>query len=376
MSLKNHFTDHFISLSLSPVFFATVACCAGILSCHYNMSLLFISVTFLCIYQFLFFLKKTDIHLIAVLCGVAYGGAYYRYESLVSHNKASYEVLPKKPFNACARVIDLETCTKAKFKTILTVALTSLEKEDTHIPFTENLRINVIDTPELLVDDIITLRALTYKPPKNSSFRQYLFKEGILASLYCVKLNYTLHKRPRYSFGRWRAYLRDRITKRLSYSLSPASYSLFCALFLGKKLSDSGFYKELRAYCTYWGIVHYLARSGLHVVLIASTLSIFLRLIPVHFFLKEALLLLFILIYHGLTWPSVSFNRALITLILYKIYTLQSLDFKTLHILSITTLIILFINPLQLFFLDFQLSFGLTGALAWFNEVKLVSARK
>ena len=106
-------------------------------------------------------------------------------------------------------------------------------------------------------------------------------------------------------------------------------------------------------------------------MLLAGCWHYLLRFFPLHFFLKQLILLLLVLLYHLFTFPSISFLRALITYILYKICVFQNLSYNPLHILSLTTFGVLLVNPFQLFFLDFQLSFGLTFALAWFNEVRL-----
>ena len=124
-------------------------------------------------------------------------------------------------------------------------------------------------------------------------------------------------------------------------------------------------------YCSYWGIVHYLARSGIHVVLTVSCWELVMRFIPLHFFIKQLILILLILVLHLFTWPSISFMRAVTTFLLSKGCTLSSLAFQPIHILSLTTFFTLVAYPLYLFSLDFQLSFGLTFVLAWLYEVRL-----
>ena len=178
------------------------------------------------------------------------------------------------------------------------------------------------------------VHGICHKPSRNNLLKRSFLKEGITASLYMPHLTYTLLNRPLYSYARWRSDYRNRITARLAQTLSPRSYTLFCALFLGMKQSQNKEYKELHAYCAYWGILHYLSRSGLHALLITGVLSSFLRYVPLHFFLKELLMAFCIIIYHSLTWPSIPFTRAFITFLLYKLFAFRRISYKALHILS------------------------------------------
>ncbi len=67
------------------------------------------------------------------------------------------------------------------------------------------------------------------------------------------------------------------------------------------------------------------------------------------------------------------YARALYTFILYKICILHKRPSHLVYLLSLVCFFVLLDNPMQLFFLDFQLSFTLTFALAWFNQI---SSRK
>ena len=380
MFLKNSvalwWANQWVPLSVSPLFFATVACCAGIVARHYAVSIVFSGAGILGLCAVLLFLcKKSTKMLIAGISIVAFFGAYLRYDRVLTDHLNTYKQLPRQSFDAYAQVIDLEVKRGSRFTSKITVALSSCIKNGIQVPSNAHLVINLIQAPALCVGDSILIHRISHKPLTSRSFEQYLHKEGLTTSLYLPRLSYTLHKRPLYSLTRWRYNCRNRLAKRLSVALSPPCYTLFCTLFLGMKQSHSSYYKKLQTYCSYWGIMHYLSRSGLHALIVTGVLAWFLRFIPLHFFLKEGILVLGILLYHSLTWPSIAFVRALSTLLLYKLFTIGGSSYKTLQILSLITGGVLLINPLQLFSLDFQLSFGLTWTLAWFNEVRLVAKR-
>ncbi len=96
--------------------------------------------------------------------------------------------------------------------------------------------------------------------------------------------------------------------------------------------------------------------------------SFLLSFIRIPWIIVQILLFLLLGIYYLLSWPSVSFIRACIAWLCYQGFSLTGKSTRALHIISLTTLIVLLINPYQLFFLDFQLSFGLTCVLAWWQE--------
>ena len=373
--MQHYSSKYWITLSLSPLFFATLTCCGGILAYEYALSLLYSYAALLTVYSVLFFFKKNNLLLIAVVSTLSFFGGYSRYKQVLSSHITTYKQLPTKPFDACGHIIESEIKRDSRFPSTLSIALSSINRGKKRVPYNAHIVIHLMKAPPLCVGDSISIRGISHKPLRSLSFQRYLYKEGLTTSLYMPSLIYTLHKRPQYSLARWQSAYKQRLTTRLSKTLSPLCYTLFCTLFLGMKQPQNKHYKQLQKYCSYWGIMHFLSRSGLHAVLIMGIVGQILRLLPVPFLGKELISALCMLIYHSLSWPSIAFTRALTTLLLYKLFTLQRNTYKTLHILSLTTLGVLLVNPLQLFALDFQLSFGLTWTLAWFNEVRLLAKR-
>jgi|GEM_PF-1673167 len=161
----------------------------------------------------------------------------------------------------------------------------------------------------------------------------------------------------------------------LKLKMSAKTYALFSSIFLGIKMGSTATMRQLREQCSYWGIVHYLARSGLHVGLVIFIISLLLGLFPLPFYLKQFIGLVVILIYYLLTPPTISFIRALIIYLFYVLCIWWNKTIYSLHILTLTCLIILLINPFQLLALDFQLTFFITYALIIFNLI-ITRARK
>ncbi|HSW73575.1 MAG TPA: ComEC/Rec2 family competence protein, partial [Candidatus Limnocylindria bacterium] len=156
----------------------------------------------------------------------------------------------------------------------------------------------------------------------------------------------------------------------LQKKLSRPTAHLFSSIFLGNKYARKKDIEPLKEHFTTWGVTHYLARSGLHMVIFTITWHTLLTFIPLAFALKEALLIALVIIYALLSWTTISFTRALLLFLIHRLCSLLRLQTDLLYLLTLVALAILFDNPLQLFFLDFQLSFGLTFALAYFGQLQ------
>lgn len=219
------------------------------------------------------------------------------------------------------------------------------------------------------VADYIEIQDFCLKKNKNESYDQYLIKESIATTVFLTSLDYKLIHRPSFSLFRSLFYFKQSILARCKKKLSRPSFAFFASVFLGNKSYEKKYMETPKDNCKTWGISHYLARSGLHMVIFICIWFFLLNLLPISFTLKQIILIIIGLVYHYLSWPSISFLRALISFLLFKSCTLLQVSSHLLHLLSLVTIGVLFNNPMQLFFLDFQLSFGLTFALAWFNNV-------
>lgn len=217
-----------------------------------------------------------------------------------------------------------------------------------------------------LVGDTIEICNIAI-PKKPAEFRfpcfnDYLAKEHIHASLFLnSNKQIALIDRPKKSFDRWLWSLREQLYKNITQKLSSRSTTFLGLIFFGKKK-----YKEidsLRVLFNQWGLAHYLARSGLHIILLIGIWSFLFSFLPINLWIKWLLLLMIACTYGILSWASVPFIRAMLVFGLSSIGRLSWHHINVLHLLSLVCLSMLLLNPLHLFFLDFQLTFGLTFAL-------------
>ena len=163
---------------------------------------------------------------------------------------------------------------------------------------------------------------------------------------------------------------RERVATECKAQLSPKTYGLFAAIFLGQPTTYG--MQDHREQFSEWGIVHQLARSGLHLVILLALARWCLGFIPLWYGLKVLILLALVALYGLLSWPSISFVRACITCFVYCLFELFFIPVTALQVVTLVTLLVLVQNPAQLFFLDFQLSFGLTFALALMSHVRKI----
>jgi ComEC/Rec2-related protein len=222
-----------------------------------------------------------------------------------------------------------------------------------------------------MVSDKVQINNIAIKKPSSESFLQYLIKEGLTSTVFCLECDYILIDRPEYSFYRWLFVAKQNVFQRLRNKMPAKSFALFSSLFLGNRSLNKQTIDTLANQFKQWGISHYLARSGLHLTIFALIWHILFRLLPICFLFKQAILLALSIIYFALSWPSVSFLRAFYSFLLCILCNMLSMRTHFLHILTLVTLFVLFFNPIQLFFLDFQLSFSLTFGLAWINHLYL-----
>ncbi len=241
-------------------------------------------------------------------------------------------------------------------------------------PFSFKLQCSVKHTTKVEVGDTILIKKVTIKKTPhqtlsgNPSYGTYLLKEGFLASIFLWKNpDIKIINHPAWSIRRWWWNLRNNTFQNIMAQLSPRAASYYSLIFLGKKDPDST--QRLRRIFNFWGLAHYLARSGLHIVLFILMWKFILSFLPAHLIIKRILLVLICGTYGALSWASTPFIRAFFSFLLSEIGMLFNCSINFFHVLTLVCLLMLLFNPLQFFFLDFQLTFGLTFALSWFSGV-------
>jgi ComEC/Rec2-related protein len=262
-------------------------------------------------------------------------------------------------------VYAIELCCNKQFNYLLTIKTHRITSFNTNVHTTRYINIYTCRRPQCEIGDIVSLENLNLKKPSNSEFALYLKKEAISATLFLSHIPLRVLCHPTTNLKRTISSYKHKIIASLKNKLSPLAYSLFLTIFLGKKSPNK---YPIRQTCKIWGISHYLARSGLHLLLFVLILQILLSLTYIEYRLQSIFLIILGIIYYILSWPSVSFNRAFFAFILEKSATLMLLSIPSCHILNLVCFFTLLNNPYHLFFLDFQLSFSLAFTITYFNE--------
>jgi len=307
-------------------------------------------------------------------CILAYAtGAQRLCQQQIEH-QAFYSTTKDKSLDIIVRITDIATVDHPTFNQRVTMTLLKIknheDESDRWVSSNKRIQLYTYTKHKIQVDDTISLSDITFKQPTNSSFENYLIKEGIAATLFMPKCKHTLIKRPSRSLRRWLYSMKKNLLDTLKSKMSPHAQHLFGSVFLGNKEMPKKETERTRQQFTMWGITHYLARSGLHLVIFVLCWHLILGLFPLHFSHKQTFLVFLCTIYFILSWSSISFIRAFATFILYKLCILLRVQADFLHLLTLVCFFVLLTNPTQLFFLDFQLSFGLTLALAYFNRLQ------
>ncbi|MBY0353099.1 ComEC/Rec2 family competence protein [Candidatus Babeliales bacterium] len=238
------------------------------------------------------------------------------------------------------------------------------------IPVSFNILCYSKKITDLAPSDTVSLNNVILKTSQTPSisdkptFFDYLIKEDALCSLFVDhQTTYTLESRPTWSLNRWLWKQKMNLYHACQQKLSYTAFTYFSLIFLGNKYFAK--YDSLRALFNQWGLAHFLARSGLHIVLFIFMWTFLLNLMPLPLQCKRFILLSCCFCYCMLSWISISFIRAFLVFVLTQLGAILSRQTNFLHLLTLTCLLILLFNPIQLFFLDFQLTFGLTFTLAW-----------
>lgn len=371
----------FAPLIIHNFFYYTLALIAGIIFAHtsnhfYSIPILIFGIIFLVLYQKCY--KVDNLKLLLVLPLFILGSLLYQRQKNL-YNNFFTQVNTQTPIEIRGLIqsIDYLQDSRMRYRILINLNYAKAVAETNWKKNNSSIALYTQKVSDFLVGDYIEVRNLAMKTNKNFSFTQYLIKEKIAATGFLDKsVQHSLINRPTISFARTIFYFRKSLFNTLQRSINYQTFALFSSIFLGNRFSVKKQMENTKEYFKVWGISHYLARSGLHLVIFIMIWHFLFGLMPIFsYFKKQLCLIVFILSYALLSWSSISFERALYTFLFYKLCLLSSRPYHYVHIILLVTFITLCINPFQLFFLDFQLSFSLTFALAWFSHIQAHKTR-
>lgn len=273
----------------------------------------------------------------------------------------------QSPATLTGTITDYNYCSHIRYPHRMTIALATIEHEN-HALWVEG-RIHLYtnhrgsEQPYPL-GTVIRVENLKLRKPKED-FARYLIKEGLLGSFFAEHSAITDMGINHINWSTQLHEHRNNLLIQITDQLTPEQAALFGALFVGNKTDYKKEVDRIQTQFRFWGVSHIFARSGMHISLIIGIILYLLFLIPIPYSGKIICATGIGILYALLSWPTISFTRALIMFLWGNYCILARRQTSTLHLLGLTTLLVLLWHPLNLFFLDFQLSFALTGALVW-----------
>ncbi|MFA6263933.1 MAG: ComEC/Rec2 family competence protein [Candidatus Babeliales bacterium] len=282
------------------------------------------------------------------------------------------ELIARKKITITGTVTEKDAWGRFGSDDVLRITTHSIITNDTTLNVTCDILCYVKHHTRCMVGDEVSVSNVVLKPAPqqsasgNPAYDDYLIKERLVGSLFLPSIRaLKCINRPSWSVRRWLWNFRIRTYGALNSLFTPITKSYVGLIFLGNKQQKS--IDHLRLMFNYWGLSHYLARSGIHIILIIMIWKFLLSLIPLHIAFKRIFLILLCIVYDLVSWASIPFTRAYYAFLITEGGGLCDYQTNSLHILTLMCLAILLYNPMQLFFLDFQLTFGLTFTLIIFS---------
>lgn len=321
-------------------------------------------------------------HTILLGAGCLFFLGSLRLQQQLSWQESMYDTIKHTALTLTITLEDIQETHDRRFKYRLTAQINNAcdgQLKIIKLLINKQLIIYINKPTFLDVGDTITFESPALKKPSCSSLLHYLTRENIVGYIFPSDFKYTVIKRPHFSMKRWVYHKKQEVLHRAHENMSPSTYMFFSSLFLGNRAFEKTKYQEIKRQFQLWGISHYLARSGLHLVVVISSWNNMLRYLPLSLEIKYLIMGILVCIYTFFSWFSISFYRAVLFFLCTLILRLFKHRINALNITTLVTLFVLFNNPVLLFFLDFQLSFGITFLLALFNhcmEIKNIQSVK
>lgn len=269
-------------------------------------------------------------------------------------------------FNVAGTVVDYNRIDNSAFKYRLIFCTDLFENQNKKINANKLIAVYTKKLASINIGEQIILKDLNFNFSGETNFENYLIKNQLTASVFTSELSFEKTKlAPAWSFAKYRQML----LKKINYTMSDRTKIMFNSIFLGYKPENKNETLELKNKFQFWGIIHYLARSGLHLAIISTMWQTICTVLTIPILYSNLITLFFVLLFYLLTWSALPFIRALVLIACYRVCHFLEIQVHLLHLLNLSCIAILIYNPIALFFLDFQLSFILTYGLVFLNEI-------
>lgn len=349
---------------LPPLFIFTLIFIGGIAWHAYGAPVAYVAIIIGCLTAFFVYDAQSTyrFYIPWILAAFSIGAcrdAFHEYQYLYLA-----EQLCKKKIDLEGIIVNRET-TNNRFTSCLTIAVASCKSVHENINFAHAPLIKLYCTHRINCNygDTINLKSMYLKQSKNSSYSIFFKKQDIIATGYIGKEQPFIIKANTPVIASWLYNKREALLHTIATTLSPQTNLLFSSIFLGYKTAKNSMSDALYEQFQWWGISHYLARSGLHLVVFVIILHFLFMFLPIPFILKQSIVALCITTYILFSWSSISFIRSILMIFCYIACSMFKMQQHALHTISLACCAILLYNPSHLFALDFQLSFALTLAL-------------
>lgn len=312
---------------------------------------------------------------LTLLCAVIY--RWYRLSFLVCFFVAGmlvmqmheflrqkYTLLISQASKIQGRIIDLSPVQQKPWLLVYTIVVDSID--DQNLYYKGNIKSTMSRSGGYKVHDVLLLeKDPNKKKSKREAFDLFLAKEGLWGWLFS-DIDRTQKIAHVNSWTESYFLVLKQRTKSLYHGLSEPARTLYGSIFLGiDKVLPSN---PLKRSFNQWGIVHYLARSGLHIMIFVF---IWKMIFYCFFGVRRTwfyFVFPFVFIYVLCTPSSISFMRGVCSFFFLIGALFLQRPYHMPHLLVCLAAIFLTCNPYSMFFLDFQLSFGLTYALLCLQE--------
>jgi len=362
--MQTNIAFDFNQFNLNKIFFANFFLILGITlkKFHYNIFLFFI-LCFIVIYFVNKSTKEQRYHFIYPFIFLI-GSLFYNLEQ----NRFNFFLneIKKNNISCIGNITEIQN---NKYKNIIYFKINKIKKNNLWQDCS-NYSIKIIldkktDIKNIETGDLIEAKNLEIKFG-NKFLLENLKKNDLAGFTKPSMFDYQLISRSNYSVLKFFKNLRSKIISKIKPKVSKKTFALFASIFLGKKDETKELY-ILKKIFNNWGLAHYLARSGLHLVMIFFIWFFLISLLPISYLNKQKLIFFVIILYSILSWESIPFIRSLIMFVIYKLCIFFNWQVNSLYCINLVCLIMLLCKPSQVFYLDFQLSFILTFALIWIS---------